>query len=85
VASAVQDDRKYDEGVYRYKKPVVDISDINIEIGNRIFIGEELYGTIVKESELFYYIQKENVSESYEFQKTSILDKIANKVLILKD
>ena len=85
MASAIVDDKKYEETKYRFKKDVVDTSDINIVVRSKIFIGEELYGTIVKESEIFYYIQTRFTEEPVEFQKTSIMDKIANKILILVD
>ncbi|MBZ9622973.1 hypothetical protein G9F71_008905 [Clostridium sp. FP2] len=85
MSSAVVSDKKYEETKYRYKKEIVDTSDINIVVGSKIFIGEEFYGTIVKESEIFYYIQTRFTEEPVEFQKTSIMDKIVNKVLILKD
>jgi len=84
MSSAIVDDKKYDEGVYHYKKPVMD-SDINIEIGSRIYIGDDFYGTIMKESESFYYIQTHFTDELVEFMKSSIQDKIAYKQLRLVD
>ena len=84
MASSIQEDKKYDEGIYRHKKEIVN-SDIAINIGNKLYLEDILYGTIVKESELFYYIQKENVNEPYEFQKSSVQDKLACKVFRLVD
>ena len=83
MASAVVEDKKYDEGVYRHKEVIN--SDIPINIGNKLYLQDKLYGIIVKESESFYYIQKENVSEPYEFQKTSVQDKLSNRVFRLVD
>jgi hypothetical protein len=85
MASAIQTDKKYEETKYRHKKEVVDTSDINIKVGSKIFIGEDFYGTVVRESEIFYYIQKENADEPYIFMKESVKDKIANKILTLVD
>ena len=85
MASSIIQDKKYEETKYRHKKEVIDTSDINIKIGSKIFFGEKFYGTVVKESEIFYYIQKENTDEPYMFMKESIKDKIANKVLVLVD
>ena len=84
MASAINEDKKYDETVYRYKKPVIS-SDIIITIGSKLFIGETYYGTIVKESESFYYIQTHYSEELVEFMKESVQDKLSNKVLRLVD
>jgi len=85
MASSIVYDKKYDEGVYRHKKQIVDISDIIIEVGNKLFLDDSYYGTIVKESESFYYIQTHFTDEIVEFMKSSILDKVANKVFRLVD
>ena len=84
MSSAVVEDKKYDETVYRYRKPVIN-SDIIIAIGSKLFIGETYYGTIMKESESFYYIQTHYSEELVEFMKESVMDKVANKVLRLVD
>ncbi|MBU3186514.1 hypothetical protein [Clostridium estertheticum] len=83
MSSAVVEDKKYDEGVYHYKKPILD-PDIDFSIGSRLFIGDSYYGTIAKESEMFYYILT-FYDELVEYQKTSIEDKVANKLLRLVD
>jgi hypothetical protein len=85
LASAIVEDRKYEETKYRYKKETIDTSDINIKVGSKIFIEDKLYGTIVRESEIFYYIQKDNTDEPYIFMKESIKDKVANNILVLVD
>ncbi|MGH4124816.1 MAG: hypothetical protein ACREV6_17995 [Clostridium sp.] len=56
-----------------------------IKIGSKLYTGEKIYGTVVKESEIFYYIQKGNDAEEYEFMKDSLKDKVANKKLLLVD
>ena len=84
MASAIVNDRKYDEGIYHYKKPVLN-PDINIEIGYKLYLNDKLYGTIMKESESFYYIHTELSEGLCEFQKSSVQDKIANKVFRLVD
>lgn len=85
MASSIIQDKKYEETKYRHKKEVVDTSDINIKIGSKIYLEEKYYGTVIKESEIFYYIQKENAVEPYEFMKDSLKDKVANKKLRLED
>ncbi|MBK5239873.1 hypothetical protein [Clostridium sp.] len=55
-------------------------------MGSKIYLPNDIYyGTVIKESDSFYYIQKENIPESYEFMKSSILDKVANKKLFIVD
>ena len=83
MSSAIVNDKKYEETVYHYKKP--DTSDINIKIGSRIYVNNEYYGTVVKESEIFYYIQKKNVNEPYEFMRESLELKVANGILQLEN
>jgi hypothetical protein len=85
LASAIVGDKKYEETKYRHKKEAVDTSDIIIEIGNKLFVEDIYYGEIIRESELFYYIQTHFTEEPVEFQKTSILDKLSNKKLRLVD
>ena len=84
MASAIQTDKKYEETKYRFKKEVVDTSDINITIGDKLYLDGAIYGTVVKESELFYYIQKEGSEELYEFMQTSLKEKIATEILKLE-
>ena len=84
MSSAIVSDKKYDEGKYRYKKEVVDISDINIDVGDKLYLDGQLYGTVIKESESFYYIKKETSEESYEFIKTSLKEKIVSEILRLE-
>lgn len=83
MASAIIPDKKYEETKYRHKREVVDTSEIHIKIGNKLFIEDMFYGEIIRESELFYYIQTHFTDDPVEFQKTSILDKISNKKLRL--
>lgn len=85
MSSAIVQDKKYDEGKYRYKKEVIDTSDINISIGCRIFLDGNLYGTVVKESESFYYIRKKNSDEEFEYIKENLKIKIATEVLRVED
>ena len=84
MASAIVEDKKYEETKYRFKKEVVDTSDIKITIGDKLFLDGALYGTVAKESELFYYIQKECSEELYEFMQTSLKEKIATEILKLE-
>lgn len=83
MSSAVKDDKKYDEGVYHYKRQ--DTSNIHIKVGTRIYLDSKYYGIVVKKSEIFYYIQKENDPEMYEFMLDSLEIKVANEILQIEN
>ena len=85
MAVPINVDKKYEETKYRHKKQVVDISDINIEIGNKLMVDGFYYGTVVRETELFYYIHTKFADEPVEYQKSSILDKVVKELITIVD
>jgi len=85
LASAIVEDKKYEEIKYRHKKEIVDTSDIKITIGNKLMVDGFYYGTVVRESELFYYIHTKYTDEEVEYQKSSIIDKVAKELIVIVD
>lgn len=84
---------KYKETKYRHKG--VDTSAVNITIGTQIYSGNKLYGTVIRESELFYYLDSEDLRirdeaagreyEPIEFMKNSLKEKIVQGKLSYKE